>query len=134
MSLRLCRQWLLQPRAYSGEVGRHRSAYRYRPGGALAALRTSRHLTTQSLARRLRESATAIFGSRTSHILHCETLRQTHTTIVTTNVTMSTSELATSYAALILADDGVDITVRLLKRGCVHLLLLTNYRPTSSNR
>jgi hypothetical protein len=26
---------------------------------------------------------------------------------------MSTSELATSYAALILADDGVDITVRL---------------------
>lgn len=25
---------------------------------------------------------------------------------------MSTSELATSYAALILADDGVDITVR----------------------
>ena len=28
-------------------------------------------------------------------------------------VEMSTSELATSYAALILADDGVDITVRL---------------------
>lgn len=26
---------------------------------------------------------------------------------------MSTAELATSYAALILADDGVDITVRL---------------------
>lgn len=26
---------------------------------------------------------------------------------------MSTNELATSYAALILADDGVDITVRL---------------------
>ena len=25
---------------------------------------------------------------------------------------MSTSELATSYAALILADDGVDVTVR----------------------
>ncbi len=27
---------------------------------------------------------------------------------------MSTAELATSYAALILADDGVDITVRQL--------------------
>jgi hypothetical protein len=26
---------------------------------------------------------------------------------------MSTSELATSYAALILADDGVEITVRI---------------------
>lgn len=29
---------------------------------------------------------------------------------------MSTSELATSYAALILADDGVDITVRFPRR------------------
>jgi hypothetical protein len=29
---------------------------------------------------------------------------------------MSTSELASSYAALILADDGVDITVRLNSR------------------
>lgn len=28
------------------------------------------------------------------------------------SVAMSTAELATSYAALILADDGVDITVR----------------------
>lgn len=30
---------------------------------------------------------------------------------------MSTAELATSYAALILADDGVDITVRTLTKG-----------------
>ena len=35
-----------------------------------------------------------------------------HTTKPQTNVTMSTAELASSYAALILADDGVDITVR----------------------
>jgi hypothetical protein len=33
---------------------------------------------------------------------------------------MSTSELATSYAALILADDGVDITVRTAGRHCAH--------------
>ncbi|RMZ66168.1 60S acidic ribosomal P1 [Pyrenophora seminiperda CCB06] len=32
------------------------------------------------------------------------------TNLTTTTVTMSNSELATSYAALILADDGVDIT------------------------
>ena len=31
---------------------------------------------------------------------------------------MSNSELATSYAALILADDGVDITVRTAARNC----------------
>jgi len=37
----------------------------------------------------------------------------THDNITITSVAMSTSELATSYAALILADDGVDITVRL---------------------
>ncbi len=30
---------------------------------------------------------------------------------------MSTSELATSYAALILADDGVEITVRTFSAG-----------------
>ena len=47
-------------------------------------------------------------------------LRQHPTSTVTTipgihqnseNITMSTSELASSYAALILADDGVEITV-----------------------
>jgi hypothetical protein len=46
-------------------------------------------------------------------------------------VTMSTAELATSYAALILADDGVDITVRsflVLPK----VLLLIAVRPTNS--
>lgn len=42
---------------------------------------------------------------------------------------MSNSELATSYAALILADDGVDITVRIPKWTweiieCAQLLIL----------
>jgi len=55
---------------------------------------------------------------------------------------MSTAELAVSYAALILADDGVDVTVRfLLPEDPAHLAhvmayimgkLLTIYRPTSS--
>jgi large subunit ribosomal protein LP1 len=41
----------------------------------------------------------------------CETPNiSTHDNITITTVAMSTSELATSYAALILADDGVDIT------------------------
>jgi hypothetical protein len=34
-------------------------------------------------------------------------------------IKMSTAELAVSYAALILADDGVDITVRNLRNGCI---------------
>ena len=41
---------------------------------------------------------------------------------VTTTVAMSTAELASSYAALILADDGVDITV------CTVTLIVTNQK------
>ena len=36
-----------------------------------------------------------------------------HPDVARLAITMSTSELASSYAALILADDGVDITVRI---------------------
>lgn len=48
---------------------------------------------------------------------------------------MSTAELATSYAALILADDGVDITVR-LAGGTIerHLLILTGRQAPISHQ
>jgi hypothetical protein len=43
---------------------------------------------------------------------------------------MSTAELATSYAALILADDGVAITVRLVLGLKEHLSLIVTGRQT----
>jgi hypothetical protein len=51
---------------------------------------------------------------------------------------MSNAELAVSYAALILADDGVDITVRNIRsRTCAGLLNVWDTdcvtRPTSSS-
>ncbi|KAH8730164.1 60s acidic ribosomal protein-domain-containing protein [Phaeosphaeriaceae sp. PMI808] len=79
--------------SWRGSCGRQSSAYR----GATTTL-IYRILTTHLSA-----------GHR-HRLLHCETHLSFHTTILTTNFTMSTSELAASYAALILADDGVDIT------------------------
>jgi hypothetical protein len=43
---------------------------------------------------------------------HIYPIFNSHEPLRIEHFTMSTSELATSYAALILADDGVDITVR----------------------
>jgi hypothetical protein len=42
---------------------------------------------------------------------------------------MSNAELATSYAALILADDGVDVTVRIL-----HLRIPASLNATGMRR
>lgn len=66
--------------------------------------------------------------NHTQHFRHCD---------IHTNLTMSTAELATSYAALILADDGVDITVRAhTKTSALEYSLCANEsercRPTNS--
>jgi hypothetical protein len=73
---------------------------------------------------------------RTHHRLQLPHREQPHQSTVTTSptndVAMSTSELATSYAALILADDGVDITVLFLE--CMAGNHANFTRPTSSSR
>lgn len=47
-----------------------------------------------------------------NHHIHNFTARKSTSLPHLTQLKMSTAELATSYAALILADDGVEITVR----------------------
>lgn len=55
---------------------------------------------------------TCEFQARSQHPTSRSPFRVTAPCVSTTSVKMSHAELATSYAALILADDGIEITVR----------------------
>lgn len=66
---------------------------------------------------RLRHQPTADFVL-IQHRQRRPQLRQPHRQPTTTTVKMSTAELASSYAALILADDGIEITVSRTALNC----------------